>query len=196
MKLFSELQKITKLLNNYPNQWAICGGIAASIYRETARYTDDIDIALINSDNLSAKDLASKIISELGYKEYEGFIPDPFTPNKQLKALLCAKNDNERFTGFDFLLPVQFWIPEAVKLAQENKIDYGFSSLATITPESLIFAKLIALNSNPNRYQDIDDIKAIIKSNKINFDYIQQQITKSKIDFKPDVLKTIPNTIP
>ena len=80
MKLYDELKRAGTLLLEYPGQWAICGGIAASIYRSHPRYTDDIDFAVIDSETISAKDLACKIINQLGYKEYLGFIPNSQPP--------------------------------------------------------------------------------------------------------------------
>ena len=194
MRLFTELKRVTELLENYPNQWAICGGVAASIYRASARYTDDIDFALIDSDSITAKELATKIIKELGYQEYQGFVPDPENESKQLNALVCARGMNDdRFKGIDFLLPVQYWVEKAVNLAQSNLIDYGFAVLPTITPESLIFSKFIALNSNAERYKDLDDIQEIIKSNQINLEFLQLEITNCPIKFKPEIIKLLEN---
>lgn len=195
MKLFSELQRVTKLLEEFPGQWAICGGIAASIYRSKARYTDDIDFALIDSTTISATSLAEKVIKELGYKEHIGFVPDPLNPGKQLQALLCAiDNDTEKFRGFDFLLPSQTWVTDAVKLAQKNLVDFGFAKIPTVTQESLIFAKLIALNSTPERYQDLDDIKDILKSNAIDLRFLNDLVTSSPIAFNDQVLGLLPDT--
>ena len=80
---------------------------------------------------------------------------------------------------------------QAVYLAQGNLIDYGFATLPTITPESLIFAKLIALNSNPERYKDLDDIKEILTNNMINIEFINQEISNCRINFKAEVLELI-----
>lgn len=192
MGIFSELKRVIRFLNNYPGQWAICGGVAASIYRERPRFTDDIDFALVDSNSLSARELALKVISDLGYRDYQGFIPDPLRKGKQINALICARStDNTKFEGFDFLLPTQPWIDHAVLLAQSNKIDFGFAELPTVTPEYLILAKLIALNSNAERHQDIDDIKEIIKSNPIDYSFIREQINNSGIVFEPSILALI-----
>ena len=55
MKIFDELVRAGKLLSEYPGQWAVCGGVAASIYRSRARFTDDIDFALIDTARISAE---------------------------------------------------------------------------------------------------------------------------------------------
>ena len=192
MKLYDELKRSATLLSEYPGQWAVCGGIAASIYRVRPRYTDDIDFAVIDSERISAKDLACKIINQLGYKEYLDFVPDSQSPTEQVNGLVCARDqNNERFKGFDFLLPNQIWVQEAVMSAQDNFIDYGFASLPTITAENLVFAKLIAINNSPERYQDMHDIKEILAEQDIYLESIKKKITNSKIEFKPEVLKFI-----
>lgn len=177
MTLFSELEKAVTLLNKYAGSWAICGGVAASIYRKIPRFTADIDFALIDSTDLSAEDLAKKITAELGYKEYLGFIPSDKKPHSQMLGLICARNDQqEQFIGLDFLLPVQNWVVEAVTLAQENFLDYGFTHLPTVTPECLILSKLTALSTNPQRMYDLDDIKQILEAVEIDRKFLRERI--------------------
>ena len=192
MKLFNELIRATKILANYKGQWAICGGVAASIYRSKPRFTNDIDFALIDSPQISAEQLASKVIKELGLKEYKGFIPNPLNSHEQILGLVASRGENDQsFVGFDFLLPIQFWVENAVKLAQSNQIDYGFDMLPTITPECLVLAKVVAVNSNPERYQDLDDIKEILASNKIDLPYLKQQILNCGILINGELLSKI-----
>ncbi len=192
MKLFEVLKQTALLLLEHPGQWAVCGGVAASIYRRKARFTDDIDFALIDSPAMSAENLAGTILRRLGYGEYIGFVPDPENNNQQLRALICARTqEDQRFAGIDFLLPVQRWIPEAVALAQFNSIDYGFAELPTVTPESLILAKLIALSGSPDRYQDLDDIQEILKSVPLKLDYLEAQIALHNLKVPSNILALI-----
>lgn len=119
MKILDELERSVRFLEEFEGQWAICGGVAASIYRTRPRFTDDIDFVLIDDQNESAEGIASRVIQSLGYQEYRGYIPDP-TTGKLVLSLLCARTrENERFIGIDFLLPKQPWIPLAVQLAQD-----------------------------------------------------------------------------
>ncbi|MCO6430884.1 MAG: nucleotidyl transferase AbiEii/AbiGii toxin family protein [Deltaproteobacteria bacterium] len=192
MRLLSELKKVAEELQPYRGQWAVCGGVAASIYREKARFTDDIDIALIDSPLVAAKDLSIRIISGMGYKEYFGFVPCPQDATGQLLALVCARDQtDERFAGIDFLLPVQPWIEDGVKIAQSNEIDYGFARLPTVTPESLIVAKLTAISTTPERYQDLDDITEILKSTPIDRAYLKSSIERYQIDLPRELLTLI-----
>lgn len=188
MKIFSEFKKVVEILQEYNGSWAVCGGVAASIYRKESRFTNDIDIALIDHNGTSAEQIALEITKKLGYKEIIGFLPDIHNPNQQIKGLICCRNDNnESFIGIDFLLPIIPWIEKAVTTAQDNKVDYGFELIATITPEDLIIAKLIALKNTPNRKYDEDDIIEILKSQKLNIDYINEQILTYKLDLSLDM---------
>lgn len=174
MRLFAELKRLAQALSRFPGQWAVCGGVAASLYREKARFTDDIDIAVVNSGPVSAEELATQVIRDLGYKAHKGFISEN---SSQVFAMVCARGtEDDRFVGLDFLLPVQCWVDEAVHYAQKNLIDYGFARLPTITPESLIVAKIVALNSNPERLQDLDDVIEIFKQGGLQKDYIRKQL--------------------
>lgn len=189
MRLFVELKRVAQAMAAYPSQWAVCGGIAASIYREKARFTDDIDFALIDSDKISAFDLGTKIIQELGYKEYRGFIP---SKNGQVFALLCARSgSDERFVGLDFILPVEFWVKDAVLYAQSNLIDFGFAMLPTITPECLLVAKIHSLSCSPERLQDLDDIQELIKMSNINIDFVRRQLSTYSVTIPLAVQKLI-----
>lgn len=192
MKLFDELKRATSYLGDFPRQWALCGGVAASIYRSKARFTDDIDFALIDSPDIAAGDLARQVIQKMGYRDYLGFIPDPRDVTKQLQGLICARESaDERFVGLDFLLPVQCWVNDAVAIAQSNLIDFGFAKLPTIVPEDLIVAKLIAVTNSPDRFQDLDDIKEIVQSVSVDISRIRQQISKYSIKIEPGLLKLL-----
>lgn len=189
MKIFSELKKVTNILEQYDNGWAICGGVAASIYRKSPRFTDDIDIALVDSEKMSAEELATKVVNKLGYEEIIGFIPKPGEQYEQVKGLICCRSrEKERFVGIDFLLPVFFWIPRAIKTAQKNRLDFGFANLPTVTPEDLIISKLVALAGTPDRPYDRDDILEIIDCQKLDLDYLLKQIKEQEISVEQSIL--------
>ncbi len=192
MKIFHELRRAVEILNDYPGNWALCGGVAASIYRKNPRFTNDIDFALIDSEKISAKSLAVTVSEKLGYKAQIGFFEEP-TTNKLVNGLICARLDgnDDLFVGLDFLLPVQNWIEPAVKLAQNNRIDFGFALLPTITPECLIIAKFNALCANPERFQDLDDLKNIANDIDLNYDYLKNEIKKLGMEVPPEIMATV-----
>lgn len=183
MKIFSELKRVSGLLKARGNGWALCGGIVAGIYRDTPRLTADIDIALVDGPKSSAKATAGKILRELGYTPALGFVSHPDGSGKQCNALvMCRSGDDERFVGIDFLLPVFPWVPPAVERAQSNLVDYGFARLPTVTCEDLLLAKFCAINGNPDRPYDKDDVLSILKKQKnIDLEYIKAQSNLMKI---------------
>jgi hypothetical protein len=145
--------------------WALCGGVLAAVYRETPRFTGDIDIAIIDSVGLTAEEAATEILREMGFSPVSGFVPNPAGGSKQTKALICGRGTNsERFVGIDFLLPIFPWVQTAVERAQTNLIDYGFASIPALTAEDLILAKINALQLPEQRAIDIDDILSILQS--------------------------------
>ncbi len=176
MKLFSELKELARQLKPWKGRWALCGGVAASIYRDKARFTLDIDIAVVDDPRHSARALAEEVLKRLGHKPSLGFVPDPKGSGTQKMALILSREKStSQFSGIDFLLPVFPWVPDAVERAQGNLIDYGFAKLATVTVEDLIIAKALAIRSNPTRFQDKDDILSILHCQKVDRDYLLRQ---------------------
>ncbi len=191
MKLLNELERVTAVLSRYPAQWAICGGIAASIYRERARFTDDIDFAVVDSEIISASRLASEILSELNYHERHEIAVHDVAAGDRIVAKVCGRNVNDRGSiGVDFMFPAQFWVADAVRYAQHNCIDYGFARLPTITPESLLVAKLFSLTSNPERPQDLDDIQEIIKAGDVHLGWVRSQVDHHSVKL-PSALRKL-----
>jgi len=177
MQIFTELQNLVKHLEKLEGSWALCGGVLAAVYRETPRFTGDIDIALIDRDNLAAEEAATEILKDMGYAPVSGFVPSPAGAGKQTKALVCGRGTkNERFVGIDFLLPVFPWVQSSVERAQSNLIDYGFAKIPALTAEDLILAKINALQSPDQRTTDIDDIQSILRSElPIDYMYIRSR---------------------
>ena len=176
MKLFSELKRVARQLSTCEGRWAVCGGVAASLYRESPRFTGDIDIAVIDAEGDSARTLAERVLRELGYRPALGFVPNPSGGGAQTMALLIGRGDMQStFIGINFLLPIFPWVPTAVARAQSNLVDYGFSRLPTLTVEDMIVAKLCALRSSPARIQDKDDILSMLGFRPIDAQYIARQ---------------------
>jgi hypothetical protein len=138
VKLFDALKRTVAILDQYRACWALCGGVAASVYRDTPRFTGDIDIAIINTAGNAAKDIAQEVCKTLGYKPLAGWVTDHAGELIRPQALVLGREDNQgTFVGIDFLLPVLPWIPLAVERAQANCLDFGFALLPTITLEDL-----------------------------------------------------------
>ncbi len=143
--------------------YALCGGIAANVYRSTFRTTNDLDIALYLPNSKSQeeeKEFALKFFEALGI---EARIPGVGSNS----AHLVSAELGEFLPTLDFILPSLPWVTEAVHRAQVNLIDFGFGEIPTITPEDLILAKAYALTVSPNRVTDKDDIDSILKGQSI-----------------------------
>lgn len=179
MKLFSELKRVASSMSAYPGAWALCGGVVASIYRQSPRFTADVDIAVVAWGGQTPEEIASQVLLSLGYQPIAGFIPNLSSGPDEPHALICGRAEgDDRFIGIDFLLPTFTWVPAAVARAQQNMVDYGFSKLPTVTVEDLLIAKLQAL-PNSERTQDLDDIRSILLEWK-NLDqvYLKQQLVR------------------
>ncbi len=164
MKLLQNLKIAINCLQQWPGCWAICGGVAACIYRKTPRYTGDIDIAIIDHAALPAVKIAQCVVSHLGNKPLAGWVTDQHGVLIKDQALVIGRESGDgSYVGIDFLLPVLPWIRESVTRAQKNDLDYGFARVPTITPEDLIIAKMYAYQGNPDRSTDLDDILSLAR---------------------------------
>jgi hypothetical protein len=81
--------------------------------------------------------------------------------------------------GLDILLPAIPWVPDAVRRAQNNRIDYGFGATPTITIEDVIVAKLAALRAFPSRWKDLDDLTSIFSTrSELDLVYLTGQMRR------------------
>ncbi len=181
MIILDELKNALVALAPFNGAWCVCGGIAASIYGKDGRFTNDIDIALIDTPGMEAKAIASHVLSQLGYDGILGFVNDPRAPSKeQVLGLIVGRVSGQHsFVGIDFLLPVFPWVHDAVKRAQEEPINYGFARVPTIQPEDLIIAKLFALRDAPERGVDLLDIRSIIEGVRVlDYPYLERKLAE------------------
>jgi hypothetical protein len=196
MKLFHDLRRVTELLLPYRGCWAVCGGVAAAIYRETPRYTADIDIALIDHPDRDAASIAAGVAEVMGYKPKAGFITDQAGKLIPAQALVIARDDGAGgYVGLDFLLPVLPWIASAVRRAQANLLDFGFAELPAITPEDLFVAKLFALQGSPERVTDLDDLISMAKAvSPFDLNYFEKRAAEFQLTVPAPVAKLLKKT--
>ncbi len=174
---------MSRELEAWPGCWAICGGIAASLYRTEPRFTGDVDIALIDQQQASARSIAEGVLQTLGCTPSVGFIPQEDGRLSERPALVIGRNEAEdRYTSIDFLLPFNRWVPSAVSRAQHNLLDYGFATLPTISPEDMLIAKSLAVTNSPDRPYDLDDIKSIVENmESLDIAYLRRQFHELQV---------------
>jgi hypothetical protein len=196
MKIFEKLKLATSILERSGCEWAICGGVAACLYRETPRYTGDIDFCLTDCPARPAIEIAREAAHALGYSPIEGFVTDHHGELVKGPALIVGREDQAgAYLGVDFLLPVLPWILPAVKRAQSNRLDYGFARLPTIVPEDLVVAKIIAFQGSAERLQDLDDIQSIVKQMKmLDIKMIQELCREYDVEISSEVKQRLRGT--
>ena len=193
MKIFQSLKTVTNLLKPFDGSWAVCGGIAACVYRDVPRFTGDIDIALGCTSSANPIDIANSILSSLGYVPMVGFVTDQTGRLIQQQALVIGREKEPgTYLGVDFLLPVLPWVQGAVSRAQENRLDYGFDRLPTVTLEDLCLAKLYALQGTPERHTDRDDIESILRAAaRFDLGYFRAGLQSLKLSLPIDLEKLV-----
>ncbi len=178
MKIYQKLKELFVALEPYRGSWIVCGGVAASIYRDMPRFTGDIDIAVIDHDSGTALQIAEAVLKQIGYQPVAGFIPG----NTEQALVVGRENGAEIFLGVDFLLPSNPWVDDAVRRGQSNLLDYGFMSAPTITVEDLYLAKVLAHQENEDRALDRDDIESMFRAgHTLDLDYVRAGAAKLQI---------------
>ncbi len=175
----------------YRGGYAIAGGLAASFYRTKPRVTNDVDIAFAIGTYEESKQAAIHVIESIGYDAALGWIYAGEKKKLKRAPMIIGRHDQNNLEGtIDFLLPSFPWVETAVLRAQDHLIDFGFAKIPTVTLEDLIIAKAFALDVEPNRFQDLDDIKSILLSdNEVDFSYVVSQCERLDLAF-PSALES------
>lgn len=170
--------------------YVLCGGIAASLYRDRPRVTNDVDIAISIGEYEDSKEFALSFLREIGAKVSLGWIPQLKEKKINTMALVIGQfSPHDYDATIDILLPNLPWVPNAVIRGAYHIVDFKFASIPTITIEDLVVAKLYALSIEANRFQDLDDLKSIFKENKkMDFLYLSKKMVQHQLKV-PDILK-------
>ena len=191
------LQAVSAKLEPYRGNYCVAGGFAASFYRKQPRITNDVDIALCLGSYQESLAIAEKVVSSLRFRSTLGWIADSEKHLDKSAALLIGKPGRDEFEStIDFLLPSFPWLKSAVRRSQDNQIDYGFGRLPTITPEDLLLAKFFALSIEANRFQDMDDVQAILSANnQLDFIYLLQEFERLKLEVPKSLEGLLPKAL-
>ncbi len=193
MGFLDEFKKTIAVLESTKVQYAVAGGIIASVYRSEIRATEDIDIVIFSEDKAS-EFVAENILEQLNLEprkvrkaELEGGPMFAIKSQSTPVWLLVGRKKNQ--VGVDFLLENIPWVKEAVKRAKKNKIDFGFGLVPCITVEDLIISKCFSFYNQSTRLKDLDDLTSVLKKNKdVDFVYIAKRFQELKLKI-PDAIK-------
>jgi hypothetical protein len=180
-------RKICGILTDREIVFAVGGGLAVSLYRAELRATRDIDILILAGEE--SLDLACGILRSLGLvpgvarkADLEGgpkFLIEAGTSEPQM--VVGRPKGDPHGIGVDFLLPPMPWVPDAIRRAQDNRVDYGFGAVPAITIEDAVLAKLAALGAS-GRAKDADDLESMFAANPpLDVEYLAGQMRKLAI---------------
>jgi len=195
MDLIKFFEKVVEALRDSNVDYALAGGLVASIYRENERTTNDLDFLIFSG--AKTQELASSIIRQfklvphiIRKADLEGG-PMFAVKRKNTTPYIIAgrAGKNKQGIGLDFILPDMPWFEEAIKRAGYNEIDFGFAPIPCLTKEDVIISKFYSLKNDQRRFNDLDDLKSIFQAgHKIDMPYICGQMQKLKLSV-PDSLK-------
>jgi hypothetical protein len=189
MSLESLFKEATRELTAREVQYAVAGGLAASLYRKEPRLTMDVDLVILTeADSVkTAVAVLEAIGLEAGIARQADLAGGPLfairrrnTPPCMVIGRLAGKSHPE---GVDILLPSMPWARDAVLRAQDNKVDFGFGPVPALTLEDIILAKLYALTAGMPRPKDMDDLQSIFEADGIELDtpYLAGQMKRLKL---------------
>lgn len=102
--------------------------------------------------------------------------------------MLCGRSLGVEI-GVDLILLSVPWVNSALDRAQANAVDFGFGGVPCITAEDLVLSELYALNNQPTRFMDLDDIRSILEAqSEPDWIYLRDQLKHLGLSI-PDAIK-------
>ena len=148
------------ILEEQDVEHALCGGIAANLYRDELRATTDVDIYVICP--------APKVLSLARTFEGKGWTAHPAWRGAELLRL-----ERDDLPRVDLLIAATDFEKEAVRRARPASI--SGQQIRVLSPEDLIVFKLVA-----GRARDYEAVAAIINShgNDLDRDFILRRLSE------------------
>jgi hypothetical protein len=191
MNLLFRMQQSVELFQNKQIRFALAGGMVASLYRNQPRATADIDFAVWLHDDATAKDILNALGLEahrLRKAQLEGGPAFAIKRENTPVYMLCGRSPGAEI-GVDLILLSVPWVNSALDRAQANAVDFGFGGVPCITAEDLVLSKLYALNNQPTRFMDLDDIRSILEAqSELDWIYLRDQAKHLGLSI-PDAIK-------
>lgn len=202
MNLIDFFKRVVKTLQANNADYALAGGLVASVYRENERTTNDLDFLIFSGKKTQR--MAFSIIKQFGLEPHvirkadlEGGPMFAIKRKNTIPYIIAGRaKKGERKIGLDFILPDMPWFEEAIKRAKFNGIDFGFGPVACLTKEDVVIAKLYSLQNDRSRFNDLDDLKSILQANHdIDMPYICGQMQRLKLSVPDSIKDFVPRPI-
>lgn len=205
MTLSELLKTVTSVLTDAEIQFALAGGLASSIYRQDARLTNDLDIAILldQKNNQEHVTFSEELIKQFNLSPHvvreanlRGGPLFAIKRKSSVPMIVVGRNKDSNTIGLDLLLPTLPWIRDAVLRAMNNIIDFGICKSPCITVEDLIISKFFSYSISPSREKDIDDLRSIFQAkHELELDYLVAKMKEYGLSL-PRILRDVaPKTI-
>ena len=180
MNLLARMTDAIGLLKQEGIQFALAGGLIASLYRKVPRATADIDFAVMLED----ESRATKILEAMGLEVHafrkanlEGGPAFAIKRGNSPVYMLCGRPPQPGF-GVDLILSRVPWVGRALERAQSNLVDFGAGKVPCLTVEDLLISKFYSASNQPSRFMDLDDLKSILESQEdLDWFYLRDQMS-------------------
>jgi hypothetical protein len=202
VRLDELFRKAVELLRAKGVLFAVSGGFAADLYRAEHRVTQDIDLSIMVGEH--PEEVASEILRALGLHpaiarkaDLEGGPLFAIRRRNTAPWMVVGRPAGERgAAGVDILLPAMGWVPEAVRRAQDNRVDFGFGPVPVITVEDVILAKFSAWKGSSTRFKDLDDLSSIFgTAPDLDFKYLAGEMRRLELTVPKPIERQAPITL-
>lgn len=148
-RLGKQIVEVVSVLNEIGARFALIGGLALALHK-VIRATQDVDF-LVDAENADEID---KALTKLGYRRlYRSADAGNYLRGDERVDLLYASRPVARRL-----------------LAGATKQETAFGDLRVIGPEGLIGFKLQGWVNDPHRTQDLEDIRALLRTHRATLD--------------------------
>ena len=194
-------KKSIQLLEKESCEYAVCGGVAAMLYRHEPRFTADIDFLISGPHSLV--DFATDTIEAFGLKanvlRMSELTNSPMMHKKTSPiAVVVGRSERDKnATGLDFLMPVQGWSKNALTRAKDNIISLHNVSAPFLTAEDVLLAKFSALTGvGKRREKDWSDVVSIVQSGReLDLGYLGGEIDHLKLSIPMELERELPKAV-
>jgi hypothetical protein len=190
-----------KTLRDSGHDFAVCGGVAAMIYRTEIRYTGDVDFLL--DAGSQGIEIAEKLVESLGLKAQRlrsaqlCLRPGINKKHSPIEVIAGRRENDKTAVGVDVLFPIQSWTTNALRRAKYNIIKLHDIEAPFLTPEDMLLAKFSAYSlSGGRRTKDWDDIKSILNSDRrFDIGYLTAELSRLKLTIVSSLEKQLPKEL-